>query len=88
MSSTCTHADLITINEVKHDQAGCEECLKTGDRWVHLRICLICGHIGCCNSSKNKHATQHYHETGHCLIQSYEEGENWRWCFIDETYLD
>lgn len=85
--ATCTHTDQITITEVTHDKAGCEECLKTGDRWVHLRICLVCGHVGCCNSSKNKHATQHFHETGHPIIQSYERGEDWRWCFVDDAFV-
>ncbi|MFF4621133.1 UBP-type zinc finger domain-containing protein [Nonomuraea jabiensis] len=64
---------------------GCEECLAVGGRWVHLRRCLECGHIGCCDSSPAKHATQHYHETGHPVIQSYERGEEWRWCFVDSA---
>ncbi|MEV4355748.1 UBP-type zinc finger domain-containing protein [Nonomuraea sp. NPDC004186] len=64
---------------------GCEECLAVGGRWVHLRRCLECGHIGCCDSSPAKHATQHYHETAHPVIQSYERGEDWRWCFVDSA---
>ncbi|MDQ6717324.1 MAG: UBP-type zinc finger domain-containing protein [Gemmatimonadota bacterium] len=63
---------------------GCEECLASGDSWVHLRRCLQCGHIGCCNSSKNKHATKHFHSSGHPTVQSFEPGESWRWCFVDE----
>ncbi|GAA2360486.1 ubiquitin carboxyl-terminal hydrolase 14 [Nonomuraea africana] len=62
---------------------GCEECLASGSRWVHLRRCLACGHIGCCDSSPNKHATAHFREVGHPVMQSFEPGENWRWCFVD-----
>ncbi|MFG2073314.1 monovalent cation:H+ antiporter, CPA1 family [Nonomuraea maritima] len=62
---------------------GCEECLASGGRWVHLRRCLECGHVGCCDSSPGKHATQHFHSSGHPVIQSYEPGEEWRWCFVD-----
>ena len=68
--------------------AGCEECLKTGDEWFHLRLCLECGHVGCCDSSKNKHATKHYHHAKHPVIQSFQPGENWRWCFIDEELAE
>jgi uncharacterized UBP type Zn finger protein len=64
---------------------GCEECLATGGRWVHLRRCLSCGHIGCCDSSPSKHATAHYKEVGHPVIASFEPGENWRWCFVDDS---
>jgi uncharacterized UBP type Zn finger protein len=67
----CTHKNMIKIKDVKPDSRGCEECLKSGDSWVHLRICLTCGHIGCCNQSKNKHATKHFKETGHPIIQSF-----------------
>ena len=66
---------------------GCEECLKTGGSWVHLRMCLECGHVGCCDSSKNRHARAHFQATQHPLIQSAEKGEDWRWCYIDDTYL-
>ncbi|TDC00201.1 hypothetical protein E1267_35320 [Nonomuraea longispora] len=62
---------------------GCEECLAGGGRWVHLRRCLECGHVGCCDSSPAKHATAHFHATGHPVMQSYEPGEQWRWCFVD-----
>jgi uncharacterized UBP type Zn finger protein len=62
---------------------GCEECMAIGSKWVHLRRCLECGHIGCCDSSPNKHATAHFHGTGHPVIQSFERGEDWRWCFLD-----
>jgi uncharacterized UBP type Zn finger protein len=63
---------------------GCEECLALGDDWVHLRLCLSCGHVGCCDESKNKHATRHYRATRHPVMQSLEPGESWRWCYIDE----
>ncbi|WP_214320023.1 ubiquitin carboxyl-terminal hydrolase 14 [Nonomuraea sediminis] len=64
---------------------GCEECLASGGRWVHLRRCLECGHIGCCDSSPSKHASRHFHEVGHPVMQSYEPGESWRWCFADNV---
>ena len=66
----------------------CEECIRMGDRWVHLRLCLTCGHVGCCDSSKNKHATKHFHETEHPIIRSIEPGEQWGWCYVDEITYD
>jgi hypothetical protein len=81
----CTHRDL--VHEVTPSAEGCEDCLKIGDTWVHLRICKICGHVGCCDNSKNKHATQHFHATGHPIMQSLEPGENWMWCYVDEMIL-
>ena len=66
---------------------GCEDCLATGGRWVHLRLCLTCGHVGCCDSSPNKHATAHFHASAHPLVQSFEPGENWVWCYADDTLL-
>ena len=66
---------------------GCEECLRSGDSWVHLRLCLTCGHVGCCDSSKNKHATHHYHATKHPVIRSFQPGEHWRWCYVDEVLV-
>jgi uncharacterized UBP type Zn finger protein len=62
----------------------CEDCIKTGDTWVHLRLCMECGHVGCCDSSKNKHATRHFHSTKHPVIRSIEPGETWTWCYVDE----
>ena len=62
---------------------GCEECLKMGDSWVQLRLCRSCGHVGCCDSSKNKHAARHYRETGHPVIRAFEPGEDWSWCYVD-----
>jgi uncharacterized UBP type Zn finger protein len=67
---------------------GCEECLKAGDRWVHLRLCLTCGHVGCCDSSPNRHATKHFHQTHHPIVASYEPEERWAWCFVDEDAVD
>jgi uncharacterized UBP type Zn finger protein len=66
---------------------GCAECLATGGRWVHLRLCLSCGHVGCCDSSPNKHATAHVKGTGHPIVQSFQPGEDWRWCYVDEQYV-
>lgn len=67
---------------------GCEECLKAGGRWVHLRLCLTCGHVGCCDSSPNRHATKHFHQTHHPIVASYEPEERWAWCFVDEEAVD
>jgi uncharacterized UBP type Zn finger protein len=83
--SACKHQDQIDENVKPATPNGCEECLKTGDWWVHLRVCLICGKVGCCDSSPNRHATRHFHESKHPIVQSMEPGEDWRWCFADET---
>ena len=83
---TCTHRD--QIREVTaRTPDGCEECLQLGDRWVHLRLCLTCGHVGCCDTSKNRHARRHYHEQGHPIIRSFEPGESWVYCYIDREQL-
>jgi uncharacterized UBP type Zn finger protein len=81
----CTHLD--QIRDVAPKTDGCEECLKTGDWWVHLRMCLTCGHVGCCDSSPNRHATKHWHATSHPIVQSYQPGEDWRWCFEDDALV-
>ena len=81
MPTTCEH--LNSIQAVTPHTQGCEECLQTGDSWFHLRLCLSCGHVGCCDQSKNKHATKHFQSSGHPIIQSFERGEDWRWCFVD-----
>ena len=83
---SCTHLD--QIRDVKPSAAGCEECLKMKDRWVHLRMCLTCGHVGCCDSSKNKHATKHFHATSHPIVRSIEPVERWRWCYVDELMIE
>lgn len=67
---------------------GCEECLQSDDEWLHLRLCLECGHVGCCDDSKNKHATKHFHSTKHPVIKSFEPGEKWTWCFVDEIGVE
>lgn len=85
MAVECTHTAL--IQKVKPSAAGCEDCLKIAGRWVHLRECLTCGHIGCCDSSPNKHASAHFHAVKHPIIRSFEPGEDWRWCYVDEIYL-
>ena len=72
---------------VEPSAEGCEECLQMGDTWMHLRECLICGHVGCCDSSKNKHAHRHADEAGHPIVRSFEPGEDWRWCFVDEVLV-
>ncbi|HEY8114588.1 MAG TPA: UBP-type zinc finger domain-containing protein [Actinomycetes bacterium] len=83
MATTCEH--VIGLQPVDPlTPQGCAECLASGDRWVHLRLCLTCGHVGCCDSSPNRHATAHYKETDHPVIQSFEPGEDWRWCYIDD----
>jgi uncharacterized UBP type Zn finger protein len=81
----CPHLGL--IRDVTPSALVCEDCLKIGDTWVHLRLCLICGHVGCCDQSRNKHATQHYHATGHPIVRSLEPGETWRWCYVDQVLL-
>ena len=81
----CTHTD--QIRDVQPSAQGCEECLETGDSWVHLRECLVCGHVGCCDSSKNKHATKHFHDTSHAIVASFEVGEEWRYCYVDEILV-
>ena len=82
----CAHLD--SVNDVRPRSKGCEECLKVGDTWVHLRICRSCGHVGCCDSSKNKHATKHFQATGHPIVASLEPGETWSWCYVDEVMLE
>jgi uncharacterized UBP type Zn finger protein len=81
MTNACPHVKEIRKVQPKTD--GCEECLKMGDTWVHLRLCLSCGHVGCCDSSKNKHATKHFRAIHHPIMQSIEPGEDWRWCYVD-----
>jgi uncharacterized UBP type Zn finger protein len=83
MSGICVH-----IRDAQHEidprDTGCEECLATGDGWVHLRMCMTCGHVGCCDESQNKHATAHFREHNHPVVRSFEPGENWWWCYEDE----
>jgi Zn-finger in ubiquitin-hydrolases and other protein len=85
--TACDHLDQVRITALPDTVAGCEECLRTGDRWVHLRMCHTCGHIGCCDSSPNRHATAHHRMTGHALMRSAEPGEDWSYCYIDDVAL-
>jgi uncharacterized UBP type Zn finger protein len=85
--ATCSHKDHVLITELPESVEGCEDCLKNGDPWFHLRICLECGHVGCCDSSPNRHATAHANETEHPIIRSLQPGEDWSWCFVDEVGL-
>lgn len=82
----CSH--LAAMKRVAPQTDGCEECLKTGDAWVHLRLCQSCGHVGCCDSSKNKHATRHYRETYHPIVKSLEPGEDWGYCYEDDLFYE
>ncbi len=82
----CEHVR--SIRDVAPDAQGCSECLAAGDRWVHLRMCLSCGHVACCDSSKNTHARRHWEKTQHPVIRSFQPGENWRWCYPHNDYLD
>ncbi len=86
MQTSCTHVSQIN-RDVKPSASGCEECLQMGDSWVHLRMCMTCGHVGCCDQSKNRHARQHAHETGHPIIRSHEPGEDWMYCYVDDVPL-
>jgi len=87
MPPACSHLDLVRVTELPDAIAGCEECLRIGGRWVHLRMCLTCGKIGCCDQSPNHHATTHARETAHLLMRSAEPGEDWAWCTVDEVEL-
>lgn len=86
MKHDCPHFHEIATRDANTD--GCEECLQMGEIWVHLRVCLTCGHVGCCDDSKNKHATRHFHATGHPVIRSKEPGERWGWCYVDRIVKD
>lgn len=87
MNQICIHLESIKLVK-PNTPKGCEECLKTGDEWVHLRLCLTCGHVGCCDDSKNKHATKHFDQTKHPVIKSFEPNENWKYCFLDKITLE
>ena len=87
MSDECTHLDQIDP-AVAPGGPGCKECLETGARWMHLRRCAVCGHIGCCDSSPNRHARRHWEQTGHAVVQSFEPGEDWFYCFPDDLLFE
>jgi Zn-finger in ubiquitin-hydrolases and other protein len=87
MSTSCTHLD--EIGSSPPSSTGCEDCLAQGQHnWVHLRMCQICGHVGCCDNSPGRHATGHFHTTSHPIIRSYEPGEDWFWCYPDELMFE
>ena len=86
MSNSCGH--LMTVNRVTPGTKGCEECLKAGSWWVHLRLCRTCGHVGCCDDSPNRHARAHFGTTHHPIIEGYDPPEGWGWCYVDEVFLD
>jgi uncharacterized UBP type Zn finger protein len=85
--ASCTHLDSVKILRLPDAVDGCEDCLAMGGRWVHLRICLQCGHVGCCDSSPNRHASGHARSAGHPIVRSIEPGEDWSWCFVDELAM-
>jgi hypothetical protein len=84
--TTCIH--LAQVRDVAPSANGCEDCLKTHDEWMHLRLCKSCGHVGCCDSSKNKHATKHFHQSGHPVIKSFEPDEEWGYCYVDDAFFE
>jgi len=83
--TSCTHLDSVSLTRLPESVVGCEDCLASGDPWLHLRICLECGKVSCCDSSPNRHARAHAHDAGHPLIRSLEPGETWSWCFLDDV---
>jgi len=87
MKPVCSHVGRMR-DVAPRTPNGCEECLRTGDTWVHLRLCKECGHVGCCDSSRNRHATSHFHATRHPIVQSFEPGEDWLWCYVDEVMME
>jgi uncharacterized UBP type Zn finger protein len=87
MAPQCIHiAEIRPVSAITPD--GCEECLARGDRWVHLRLCLTCGHVGCCDDSWNRHATKHFEQTTHPVMRSFEPGEDWAWCYPDHLFME
>ena len=86
MAARCPHLD--QVRGVTPSADGCEDCLRIGSRWLHLRLCMECGHVGCCDSSPNRHATKHFHATNHPIIKSFQPGEEWGWCYVDELFFE
>jgi uncharacterized UBP type Zn finger protein len=87
MSDVCSHLDQVSLTDLPASVDGCEDCLRDGRKWLHLRICLTCGHVGCCDNSPGRHATAHHHATSHPILRSLEPGEDWSWCYVDEVAL-
>ena len=85
-SAGCSHT--ASIRDVAPSSTVCDQCMQLGDTWVHLRMCMTCGQVGCCDSSKNKHSHKHADDVGHPIVRSVEPGEAWLWCFVDETLVD
>jgi uncharacterized UBP type Zn finger protein len=85
--TVCTHLADLPADVEPLTPEGCGECLILGDRWVHLRLCLTCGNVGCCDSSKNRHATKHFEDSGHPVMRSFQPGESWRWCYVDDAIV-
>lgn len=86
MADECTH--LGDFRDVQPSTDGCEECLASRGRWLHLRVCRVCGHVGCCDQSPGRHATKHFHATRHAVMESYDPPEGWGWCYVDEVMID
>ena len=87
LTESCSHLD--QVRDVSpNTPKGCEECLELGMQWVHLRLCQECGHVGCCDQSQGKHATKHFHQTKHAIMKSFQPGEDWSWCYIDELFME
>ncbi|MEP6621815.1 MAG: UBP-type zinc finger domain-containing protein [bacterium] len=87
MATECTHLNHVHRVSARTPE-GCEECLAAGTPWVHLRMCLECGHVGCCDQSLMKHATKHFHATKHPVMRSFQPDEDWGWCYIDEMFIE
>jgi hypothetical protein len=86
-AETCSHVDQVR-DVAPNTPNGCQECLELGMRWVHLRLCQECGHVGCCDQSQGKHATKHFHSSKHAIMKSFQPGEDWSWCYVDELFME
>jgi Zn-finger in ubiquitin-hydrolases and other protein len=87
MPQRCPHLADVRAVQPRTPQ-GCEECLATGGHWVHLRLCQECGHVGCCDNSPGRHATKHFHTSNHAIMRSFEPGEDWSWCYVDQLFFE
>jgi uncharacterized UBP type Zn finger protein len=88
MTAGCSHLDQVDGYDIIPSSTGCEDCERIGGRWVHLRLCMTCGHVGCCDSSPNRHATAHFRSSTHPIVRSFEPKEDWWWCYADQVLLD